>query len=73
MYELAATCSEATLSGTGRGTVTNVKSVTLSLGSEASDFERRLALQQKVLASVRRFSARDRLSRDEAHRRRAVR
>ncbi|HET8646080.1 MAG TPA: DUF6364 family protein [Vicinamibacteria bacterium] len=50
-----------------------VREYLVSLGAGESDFERRRALQTKVLASVRRFSAGTRVSRDEAHRRRAVR
>jgi hypothetical protein len=38
-----------------------------------SDFERRRRLQDEVLATVIRFRAADRLSRDEAHDRRATR
>jgi plasmid stability protein len=38
-----------------------------------SEFERRRRLQQEVLASIEQFRAGDRLSRDEAHERRAVR
>lgn len=38
-----------------------------------SEFERRRRLQQEVLASIGQFRAGDRLSRDEAHERRAVR
>jgi len=38
-----------------------------------SDFERRRRLQDEVLATVTRFRAADRLSRDEAHDRRAIR
>jgi hypothetical protein len=38
-----------------------------------SDFERRRRLQDEVLATVTRFRAADRLSRDEAHGRRAIR
>jgi len=38
-----------------------------------SDFERRRRLQDEVLATVTRFRAAGRLSRDEAHDRRAIR
>ena len=38
-----------------------------------SDFERRRRLQDEVLASVKRFSAGDRLTRDAAHDRDALR
>lgn len=44
-----------------------VREFLLNLGSEASAFERRKALQTSVLDSVKSFRARDRLSRDEAH------
>lgn len=40
---------------------------------QESEFERRRRLQQEVLASIGQFRAGDRLSRDEAHERRAVR
>ena len=38
-----------------------------------SDFERRRQLQDEVLATVTRFRAANRLSRDEVHDRRAIR
>lgn len=50
-----------------------VRDYLTSLGSDESEFDRRRALQLEVLASVRRFSAANRLPRDEAHRRRALR
>ncbi len=37
------------------------------LGSGETDFERRKRLQDEVLASIRSFRARDRVSRDEVH------
>jgi plasmid stability protein len=37
------------------------------LGADETDFERRKRLQDKVLASIQRFSARERVSRDELH------
>ena len=37
------------------------------LGADETDFERRKRLQDKVLASIQRFSARERVSRDESH------
>jgi len=37
------------------------------LGADETDFERRKRLQDKVLASIHRFSARERMSRDEVH------
>jgi hypothetical protein len=43
------------------------------LGSDESDFDRRKRLQAEVLATIRRFRAGTRLTRDQAHRRRAVR
>lgn len=43
------------------------------LGGEESDFEKGKRLQDEVLATVRRFRAGDRLTRDAVHRRRAVR
>ena len=50
-----------------------VREFLMKLGNEESDFERRKRLQDEVLASVRSFSAGDRLARPEAHRRRALR
>jgi Arc/MetJ-type ribon-helix-helix transcriptional regulator len=44
-----------------------------SLGDEESDFEKGKRLQDEVLATIRRFRAGDRLTRDAVHRRRAVR
>ena len=44
-----------------------------SLGDDESDFERRRRLQDRVLASVRRFRAGGRLKRDETHDRDALR
>ncbi len=43
------------------------------LGDEESDFEKGKRLQDEVLATIRRFRAGDRLTRDAVHRRRAVR
>lgn len=43
-----------------------------TLGNEG-DFERRVQLEQKVLASVKRFRASDRLGREAVHERRPVR
>jgi hypothetical protein len=45
----------------------------MSLGTEESDFERRKRLQDEVLQTVESFRARDRLSRDGVHNRRALR
>ena len=49
-----------------------VREYLTSLGDEESDFERRRRLQDEVLASVRRFRAGERLKRDEAHDRDAL-
>lgn len=49
-----------------------VREFLMSLG-EDTDFARRKKLQNEIIASIRRFSAADRLSRDEVHERRAVR
>jgi plasmid stability protein len=43
------------------------------LGTVETDTERRKRLQDEVLATIRRFRAAGRLSRADAHRRRAVR
>lgn len=43
------------------------------LASEESDFERRRRLQGEVLATINRFRAGDRLTRDKVHRRNAIR
>ncbi len=50
-----------------------VREFLTNLGEDESDFERRKRLQDEVLASVRRFSAADRVARSDAHRRRALR
>ena len=50
-----------------------VREFLMKLGEEESDFERRKRLQDEVLASVRNFSAADRMARGDAHRRRALR
>jgi len=50
-----------------------VRDFLASLGEEESDFERRKRLQAEVLASVRSFRAGERLKRDEAHDRDALR
>ncbi len=44
-----------------------------ALGEEESDFERRKRLQDEVLATIEDFRAGDRLTRAEAHDRRALR
>jgi Arc/MetJ-type ribon-helix-helix transcriptional regulator len=43
------------------------------LSEDASDFDRRTRLQDEILASVRGFTAADRLTRDEVHDRLAIR
>jgi plasmid stability protein len=43
------------------------------LGQDESEFDRRKRLQDDVMASIRAFSASDRLSREDAHDRNAVR
>lgn len=50
-----------------------VRDFLTGLAQEESDFERRRRLQDELLASVKSFSARDRLPRDETHDRRALR
>jgi plasmid stability protein len=44
-----------------------------NLAEAETDFERRKRLQNEIIASIRAFSAGDRLSRDEAHDRDALR
>ena len=43
------------------------------LGEDESEFERRKRLQDEVIASIRAFSAGDRMSREDIHDRNAVR
>jgi plasmid stability protein len=43
------------------------------LGQDESEFDRRKRLQDEVMASIRGFSAGDRLSREDTHDRNAVR
>jgi hypothetical protein len=50
-----------------------VRGFLISLGEEESDFERRKRLQDEVLRSIVAFRASDRLTRDAAHERRALR
>ena len=50
-----------------------VRDFLISLGEEETDFEMRKRLQDEVLGSIVAFRATDRLSRDEAHDRRALR
>jgi plasmid stability protein len=44
-----------------------VRRLLLEAGTAETDFERRKRIQDKVLASIGRFSARNRLRRDEVH------
>ena len=46
-----------------------VRDFLTSFAGEETDLERRKRLQEQTLASVKRFSASDRLTRDEAHER----
>ena len=50
-----------------------VRDFLAGLGNEEPEFERRKRLQAEVLASIGRFRAGGRLSRDEAHDRDALR
>ena len=50
-----------------------VRGFLIKLSEEEPDFERRQRLQAEVLATVRRFRAGDRLTRDRVHRRDALR
>ena len=50
-----------------------VRDFLISLGEEETDFEKRKRLQDEVLSSIVAFRANDRMSRDEAHDRRALR
>ena len=50
-----------------------VREFLAGLGNDEPEFERRRRLQAEVLASIRRFRAGGRLSRDEAHDRDALR
>jgi plasmid stability protein len=50
-----------------------VRDFLISLAEEESDFERRKRLQDEVLRSIVDFRAGDRLSREQAHDRRALR
>ena len=44
-----------------------VRQFLIEAGTAETDFERRRRLQDQVLATVSRFSARDRLTREEVH------
>lgn len=46
-----------------------VREFLMGLGEEETDFERRKRMQDEILASVKRFSASDRLKREIIHRR----
>jgi hypothetical protein len=50
-----------------------VKAYLTSLAEDESEFDRRKRLQDEVLASLGRFRAGDRLTREQVHNRRAVR
>jgi plasmid stability protein len=50
-----------------------VREFLMELGEGDSDFDRRKKLQDEVLAAIKKFRAGDRLSRDEAHDRDALR
>ena len=50
-----------------------VRAFLMKLGEEESDFERRKRLQGEVLATIRGFRGRHRLTRNQAHDRNALR
>ena len=50
-----------------------VRDFLISLGEGETEFERRKRLQDEILRSIVAFRAQDRLSRDDAHDRRALR
>ena len=50
-----------------------VREFLMRLGNEESDLERRRRLQKEVLATVKRFRAGDRLTREAIHNRHALR
>jgi hypothetical protein len=50
-----------------------VRDFLVQFAGEETDFERRRRLQAEVLESIKSFRAGDRLTRDEAHDRRALR
>lgn len=50
-----------------------VREFLMNLAADESDFDRRKRLQDEIIASIRGFSAGDRLSREEIHDRNAVR
>jgi hypothetical protein len=63
---IKAAAQDTSVSGLVREFLTRV-------ADEESSFDRRKQLQDEVLATIRRFRARNRLSRDTVHRRRALR
>jgi hypothetical protein len=50
-----------------------VREFLMTLGQEENEYERRKRIQTEVLASIRSFRAGDRLTREEAHKRDAIR
>jgi len=50
-----------------------VREFLIGLAEEESEFERCRRLQAEVIATIKRFRAGDRVSRDEAHERDAIR
>ena len=50
-----------------------VREFLVSLGEEESEFERRKRLQKEVLSSIKNFRAGDRILREKAHDRNALR
>jgi plasmid stability protein len=50
-----------------------VKKYLVELAGQETEFERRRRLQNETIATIRSFSARNRLSRDEVHERRPLR
>lgn len=53
----------------GTSVSATVRDFLTSFAGEETDFERRKRLQEQTLASIKRFSAADRLPRDEAYER----
>ena len=50
-----------------------VREFLIGLAEEESEFDRRRRLQAEVIATIKKFRAGDRVSRDEAHERDAIR
>lgn len=50
-----------------------VRDLLTQIAEEESDFDRRKRLQDDVIASIKKFRAGDRLSREELHGRRSIR